>query len=92
MVRALPCHGRGCGFEPRRLRGGTGIALVLLIVIVCFNGHIRRRQTWKQPLLRMVDTIVGIAVGVVGASIDLRTARQGASRHLKDTALCKVWM
>ena len=20
MVRALPCHGRGCGFEPRRLR------------------------------------------------------------------------
>ena len=21
LVRALPCHGRGCGFEPRRLRG-----------------------------------------------------------------------
>jgi hypothetical protein len=20
LVRALPCHGRGCGFEPRRLR------------------------------------------------------------------------
>ena len=20
MVRALPCHGRGCGFEPRRVR------------------------------------------------------------------------
>jgi hypothetical protein len=27
---------------------------------------------WKKPLLRMVDTIVGIAVGVIGASISLR--------------------
>jgi len=25
-VRALPCHGRGCGFEPRRLRHGAGVS------------------------------------------------------------------
>src|SRR5438477_9599323 len=23
LVRALPCHGRGCGFEPRRLRANN---------------------------------------------------------------------
>src|SRR6478735_2671498 len=35
LVRAPPCHGGGCGFEPRRLRRfHRRLLLVLMIVIV----------------------------------------------------------
>ena len=60
--------------------------------VVMVVAAIRPDHDWKRPLLRMVDTIVGIKVGVVGASVDLRTARRRASKHLKDKARCKVWM
>jgi hypothetical protein len=28
-------------------------------------------HAWKQPILRLVDTLVGVAVGIVGAWIGL---------------------
>ena len=38
MVRAPPCHGGGCGFEPRRLRGACrprdGLFGELMIVLL----------------------------------------------------------
>jgi hypothetical protein len=35
-------------------------------------------HAWKQPILRLVDTIVGVVVGVVGAWISLKSG-QGKS-------------
>jgi hypothetical protein len=30
-------------------------------------------HAWKQPILRVLDTMVGVAVGVVGAWISLKS-------------------
>src|ERR1700688_4263195 len=38
LVRAPPCHGGGCGFEPRRLRGFR-ITLIRLTTIVLGRGR-----------------------------------------------------
>ena len=43
----------------------TGITTAVVMVVAAMNPD----HAWQQPLLRMVDTIVGIAVGVVGASV-----------------------
>ena len=50
MVRALPCHGRGCGFESRRLRvcenasdqepGATLAVAALVTVLYCWARRI----------------------------------------------------
>src|SRR3954454_12571450 len=38
LVRAPPCHGGGCGFEPRRLRSSSegGPALRVIIIVIDF--------------------------------------------------------
>jgi uncharacterized membrane protein YccC len=46
----------------------TGITTAVVMVVAAMSPD----YAWKKPLLRMVDTIVGIAVGVIGASISLR--------------------
>jgi uncharacterized membrane protein YgaE (UPF0421/DUF939 family) len=50
----------------------TGITTAVVMVA----GAINPDHAWKQPILRMVDTIVGVAVGVLGAWISLK--RDGA--------------
>ena len=34
------------------------------------------QNAWRVPILRMVDTVVGVAVGVAPALIGLRAIRQ----------------
>lgn len=46
----------------------TGITTTVVMVVAAMSPD----HAWKQPLLRTLDTIVGIAVGVTGASISLR--------------------
>jgi uncharacterized membrane protein YgaE (UPF0421/DUF939 family) len=48
----------------------TGITTVVVMVVA----SISPRQAWMQPVLRMVDTIVGVGVGVVAAWLTLRVA------------------
>jgi uncharacterized YccA/Bax inhibitor family protein len=43
----------------------TGITTAVVMVVAAISPN----HAWKQPILRMVDTIVGVAVGVVGARI-----------------------
>jgi uncharacterized membrane protein YccC len=38
----------------------TGITIVVVMVVAAMSP----RDAWQQPLLRLIDTIVGIAVGV----------------------------
>jgi uncharacterized membrane protein YccC len=46
----------------------TGITTAVVMVV----GAISPDHAWKEPILRMVDTIVGVAVGVFGAWISLK--------------------
>jgi len=43
----------------------TGITTTVVMVVAAMSPD----HAWKQPLLRVIDTIVGVAVGVLGASI-----------------------
>ena len=50
----------------------TGITTAVVMVVA----GISPKQGGKQPILRLVDTIVGVAVGAFGASISLKSPRQ----------------
>jgi uncharacterized membrane protein YccC len=39
----------------------TGITTTVVMVVAAMSPH----DAWQQPLLRLVDTVVGIAVGIV---------------------------
>jgi Fusaric acid resistance protein-like len=49
----------------------TGITTVVVMVVA----EISPQHAWKDPILRMIDTIVGIVVGVAAAWIGIRVAR-----------------
>ena len=53
----------------------TGITTTVVMVV----GGISPDHAWKEPILRMVDTIVGVAVGVLGAWISLKPGRTGST-------------
>ena len=54
----------------------AGITTAVVMVVAEVSPH----DAWQQPILRGVDTAVGIAVGIVAASIALRLDRARASR------------
>jgi uncharacterized membrane protein YccC len=47
----------------------TGITTAVVMVVAAISPD----HAWKQPILRVVDTIVGVAVGVAGAWISLKS-------------------
>ena len=49
----------------------AGITTAVVMVVA----GISPQHAWKQPILRLIDTVVGIGVGIVGASIYLRLLR-----------------
>jgi uncharacterized membrane protein YccC len=54
----------------------AGITTAVVLVVAAVSPH----DAWQQPILRGVDTAVGIAVGVAAASIALRLADVRARR------------
>lgn len=53
----------------------TGITTVVVLVVA----EISPQHAWKDPLLRLIDTVVGIVVGVAAAWVGLRFARRHAN-------------
>src|SRR5216684_5988415 len=47
----------------------TGITTAVVMVVAAISPD----HAWKQPILRVMDTIVGVAVGFVGAWMSLKT-------------------
>jgi uncharacterized membrane protein YgaE (UPF0421/DUF939 family) len=47
----------------------TGITTAVVMVVAAISPD----HAWKQPILRVMDTIVGVAVGLVGAWASLQT-------------------
>ena len=44
--------------------------------VVLVVAGISPQHAWKEPILRLIDTVVGIAVGIVGARIALKLVRR----------------
>jgi uncharacterized membrane protein YccC len=58
------------------LVGTVAITTTVVMVVAAVSPH----DAWQQPILRGVDTAVGIAVGVAASSIALRLADDRAPR------------
>jgi len=50
------------------------ITASITTTVVMVVAAISPQQAWRQPILRLIDTVVGIAVGIAGAWIGLRLA------------------
>jgi multisubunit Na+/H+ antiporter MnhB subunit len=51
----------------------TGITTAVVMVVAGLSPT----SAWKQPILRLVDTIVGVGVGVAGVWITLKAKSSG---------------
>ena len=56
------------------------ITACITTAVVMVVAGISPEHAWKQPILRVIDTMVGIAVGVVGAWIALKLVRHTPSQ------------
>ena len=54
----------------------TGITTTVVMVVA----GISPQHAWKQPVLRLIDTIVGVAVGIAGAWIGRRLTGRSPSQ------------
>ena len=60
----------------------TGITTAVVMVVAAISPD----HAWKQPILRLLDTIVGVAVGVAGALIGLKSPyRRRPGREMENT-------
>ena len=50
----------------------TGITTAVVMVVAAISPE----QAWKEPILRVVDTIIGAAIGVAGVWISLDTGHR----------------
>ena len=57
----------------------TGITTAVVMVVAGLSPH----PAWRQPILRLIDTIVGVGVGVAGVWITLK-ARSSVPDKLKN--------
>src|SRR5215470_13180060 len=56
------------------------ITACITTAVVMVVAAISPQHAWKQPILRLLDTMVGIAIGVVGAWIALKLPRHTPSQ------------
>ena len=48
----------------------TGITSTVVMVVAAISPE----HAWKQPILRVIDTIVGAGIGIIGAAISSKLA------------------
>jgi uncharacterized membrane protein YccC len=49
----------------------AGITTTVVMVVALLSPH----EAWRQPILRLADTVIGVAVGLVAAWLGLRAVR-----------------
>jgi uncharacterized membrane protein YccC len=59
----------------------TGITTTVVMVVAALSPH----EAWRQPILRMADTLIGIGVGVAAALMSLKVSHRHP-RALPDPA------
>jgi uncharacterized membrane protein YccC len=55
----------------------TGITTAVVMVVA----GISPQHAWKEPILRLVDTVIGVGVGIVAASISLNIGSKSNARR-----------
>ena len=60
----------------------TGITTAVVLIVA----EISPQHTWKDPILRLIDTIVGIVVGVAAAWVGVRVAGWRAMNSVSNIA------
>lgn len=61
----------------------TTITTAVVIVVAAISPH----DAWQQPILRIVDTVVGVAVGLAAASIGSRLSPLGRSWAVRHASI-----
>ena len=56
-------------------RPGDAVTAAITTAVVMIVAAVTPRDAWEQPILRFVDTLIGVAVGVAAAWIGLRLLR-----------------
>jgi uncharacterized membrane protein YccC len=56
-------------------RPGDGVTAAITTAVVLIVADVSPHEAWQQPILRLADTAVGVAVGVAAAWIGLRIIR-----------------
>ena len=52
----------------------TGITTTVVLVVAFLSPH----DAWQQPILRLVDTLIGVGIGIVAATLGLRVSSSRA--------------
>src|SRR5246127_3597509 len=69
----------------------TGITTTVVMVVAAMSPS----HAWHQPILRMIDTVVGVVVGVLGGVIYSAVARMmlryGGKRYYYERAAHSAW-
>jgi uncharacterized membrane protein YccC len=58
------------------------ITASITTTVVLVVAGISPEHAWKQPILRLIDTVVGIVVGIAGGWIALKLSRLIPNLHL----------
>jgi uncharacterized membrane protein YccC len=56
-------------------RPGDAITAAITTAVVLVVAAVSPHNAWQQPLLRFADTVIGVAVGVAAAWLDLQVIR-----------------
>jgi uncharacterized membrane protein YgaE (UPF0421/DUF939 family) len=55
-------------------RPGDAVTAALTTTVVLVVAAVSPQHAWQQPILRLADTVIGVAVGVAAAWLELRAA------------------
>jgi uncharacterized membrane protein YccC len=56
-------------------RPGDAVTAAITTAVVMLVAAVTPRDAWEQPILRFVDTLIGVAIGVAAAWIGMRLLR-----------------
>ena len=69
-------------------RPGDAVTAAITTTVVLVVAAVSPEHAWQQPILRLADTVIGVAVGVAAAWLELRVAafRPGTAVGVKPAA------
>jgi uncharacterized membrane protein YccC len=59
-------------------RPGDAATAAITTAVVLVASAVSPQHAWQQPILRLADTVVGVAIGVAAAWLGLRATGQQA--------------
>jgi len=69
------------------VRPGDAVTAGITTAVITVVTAVSPRHAWQQPILRLADTVVGVAVGALAAWIGIRVRRFPSARFVPPTRL-----